>query len=61
MTDFPLWSLVLSSLPPPSCGFSDFSPGERSRTVEVVKKSRFTYMGGVLTHIDTGLPQRAQV
>lgn len=42
-------------------GFAGFSPGECSRTVEEVKQSRFTYVGGALTHIYTGLPQRAQV
>lgn len=58
MNAFPLYSLALFS---PICGFAVFSPGECSRTVEVVKQSRFTYEGGALTHIYTGLPQRAQV
>lgn len=48
-------------VPPTICGFADFSPGECSRTVEVVKQGRFTNVGGALTHIYTGLPQRAQV
>lgn len=42
-------------------GFAGYSPGKCSRTVEEVKQSRFTYVGGALTHIYTGLPQRAQV
>lgn len=61
MTDFPLCSLALSSFAPASVEWLIPSPGECSRTVEVVKQSRFTYVGVALTHICTGLSQRAQV
>lgn len=41
--------------------FANFSPGKRSRGVEVVKQSRLTHEGGPPAHTHTGLTQWSEV